>query len=257
MFTLGLDIGSVAAKGVIFDGTRIIARDVRPTGWSPREAAAGIYDSLLARAGLVPENIEKIVATGYGRVTVELADKKVTEITCHGAGAHYFLPENRLIIDIGGQDSKAILVNDQGKVLNFVMNDKCAAGTGRFLQVMAAALGLEMEELDKLDTAKSVGINSMCTVFAESEVVSLLAAGTPKEQIMTGLFEAIARRTAGMAGAMGGHAGVTFTGGVARLNGVRDALGNALGTVVQVPELPQLTGALGAAIIAAREAGEK
>lgn len=255
MFTIGLDIGSVAAKGVIFDGEKIAAWDVTPTGWSPREAARGLYDALLEKAGLPADIIDNIVATGYGRVTVDFAGKKVTEITCHAAGAHFFLPENRLIIDIGGQDSKAILINDRGKVLNFVMNDKCAAGTGRFLQVMAATLGLEMEELNTLNTSRAVAVNSMCTVFAESEVVSLLAAGTAKEEIMAGLFAAIARRTVGMAAALGSHEGVTFTGGVARINGVREALARALETGVQVPELPQLTGALGAAIIAAGEKG--
>lgn len=165
-------------------------------------------------------------------------------------GRQLFFPANNLVIDIGGQDSKAILINKDGKVLNFIMNDKCAAGTGRFIQVIAMTLGLELDRLKELPPAKPAAINSMCTVFAESEVVSLLTQNVPKERIVSGLYRSIARRTAAMAASLGSVRGVTFTGGVARIPGMQEALSDALGCPVNVPDNPQIIGALGAAILA-------
>ncbi|MFZ5640803.1 MAG: acyl-CoA dehydratase activase [Bacillota bacterium] len=253
MFYAGVDVGSVAAKTVILKNRDIAAYVIEPTGWRPRETGWSVYKKALDKAGIRPADVKSVVGTGYGRVALDFIDRAVTEITCHALGANYWFPENNVIIDIGGQDSKAILVNNTGKVLNFVMNDKCAAGTGRFLQVMALTLGLELDRLGELAAADPVAINSMCTVFAESEVVSLLAAGEAKERIVSGLYHSIARRTANMSGSLGAVRGVTFTGGVAKITGMRDTLAKVLGCHVNVPEEPQIIGALGAALIA----GEK
>lgn len=250
MVYAGVDVGSVAAKAVILSDREILSFVIEPTGWSPKEAGRAVLAKALAQAGRTQADVNSVVATGYGRVSIDFADRAVTEITCHALGASYRYPENNLVIDIGGQDSKAILINDKGKVINFVMNDKCAAGTGRFLQVMALALGLEIEQLNCLPQTEPVNINSMCTVFAESEVVSLLAAGEAKERIVSGLYHSIARRIATMTGTFTDIKGVTFTGGVARINAMRNALAKQLGCPVSVPGNPQIIGALGAAMIA-------
>lgn len=250
MYYVGIDVGSVAAKAVLIEDGKILAKIIRPTGWSPKEAGREVFDAVLAEAGVSEDQVAGIVGTGYGRVALDFIDKAVTEITCHALGANYFFPNNNLVIDIGGQDSKAILVNPNGKVLNFVMNDKCAAGTGRFLQVIAMTLGLEVSQLKDLPNAEPSAINSMCTVFAESEVVSLLAQGVSKERIVSGLYQSIARRTSSMASSLEPVQGVIFTGGVAKIPGMQAALSKALNCPVDVPEDPQIIGALGAAIVA-------
>ncbi len=250
MIFAGIDVGSVAAKAVILQGREILAYTVEPTGWSPKQAGRLVYEQALQKAGLLPGDVKGIVGTGYGRVAMDFVDRAVTEITCHALGANYWFPENNLVIDIGGQDSKVILINNKGKVLNFVMNDKCAAGTGRFLQVMATTLGLELDQLEEMTAAEPVNINSMCTVFAESEVVSLLASGESKERIVSGLYHSVARRVATMTGSFGAVQGVTFTGGVAKNPGMQKILGEVLKCPVSVPEEPQIIGALGAALLA-------
>lgn len=250
MVYAGIDIGSVAAKAVILNEQEIESWVIEPTGWSPKEAGRSVLEKALDKVGRSRADVKSVVATGYGRVSIDFADRAVTEITCHALGSSYWYPGNNLVIDIGGQDSKAILINEKGKVLKFVMNDKCAAGTGRFLQVMALALGLEIEQLDSLSLTEPVNINSMCTVFAESEVVSLLAAGESKERIISGLYKSIAKRVSTMTGSMGMVKGVTFTGGVARLTAMQEMLSKELGCPVSVPVNPQIVGALGAAILA-------
>ncbi|ADG81725.1 acyl-CoA dehydratase activase [Thermincola potens] len=250
MIYAGIDVGSVAAKAVILSNGKILSRVIQPTGWSPGEAGKAVFEAALAEAKITRQDVTRIVGTGYGRVALDFIDRAVTEITCHALGANYFFPANNLVIDIGGQDSKAILINKDGKVLNFIMNDKCAAGTGRFIQVIAMTLGLELDRLKELPPAKPAAINSMCTVFAESEVVSLLTQNVPKERIVSGLYRSIARRTAAMAASLGSVRGVTFTGGVARIPGMQEALSDALGCPVNVPDNPQIIGALGAAILA-------
>ncbi|MGE5508023.1 MAG: acyl-CoA dehydratase activase [Chitinophagales bacterium] len=252
MYFAGVDVGSVAAKCVILGGDRLLSSAIVPTGWSPKEAGRQVFEAALRAAGVQASAVARVVGTGYGRVALDFLDQAVTEITCHAVGAHRLFPDNDAVVDIGGQDSKAIKVGPGGKVLSFAMNDKCAAGTGRFLQVMATTLGLEFDDLESVAAAEPASINSMCTVFAESEVVSLLAAGTPKERIIAGLYQSIARRVASMAGSLGTISGVTFTGGVARSSGVRLALARALGCPVTSPPEPEYVGALGAAVIAAR-----
>lgn len=249
MWTVGIDIGSVATKVVLLNQTEMY-RIVCPTGWSPRQAGREAYQELLARSGCAAEEVRYVVATGYGRVSLDFADRSVTEISCHARGAHYLSAGVSLVIDIGGQDSKVIRVDGSGRVEDFIMNDKCAAGTGRFLQVMANALGCEVDELGAMtEDAEPVKINSMCTVFAESEVVGLLAEGVPKERIVQGLHQSIARRVAGMAARMGKPPKVVFTGGVARNEGVCRALEREMGAPVEVPDLCQYAGAIGAALI--------
>jgi len=199
---------------------------------------------------LTRQDIDAVVATGYGRVAAAFADKLVTEITCHGRGAAYLLPGVDTIIDIGGQDSKVIKISAEGKVLNFSMNDKCAAGTGRFLGVMAVALGLDVDELGDFQAANPAAISSMCTVFAESEVVGLQAQGVAKDTIVSGLHAAVARKIAPMVQKMGPYSKVAFTGGVALNKGVCCSLDQELRTSLLVPELCQFAGAIGAALIA-------
>jgi predicted CoA-substrate-specific enzyme activase len=247
MLVAGIDIGSRSTKAVIFNGQRLF-KTIAPTGWSPRQAAHQVYDRLLNQSGYTEEQIDYLIATGYGRVSIDFADRVVTEITCHARGAAYLSPGTDLVIDIGGQDSKVIRINDEGQVLDFAMNDKCAAGTGRFLQVIANALGVDVSDLATLSKGQTpLALNSMCTVFAESEVIGLLTQGKDKGAIIAGLHQSIARR---MAQRMGASNRVTFTGGVAINEGVQASLEEQLGVPVQVPKDCQLAGAIGAALIA-------
>lgn len=249
MITLGLDIGSVAAKGVLLIGDEIRIAMV-PTGWSPRDAGEELVTFLLAETGVSREKTP-IVATGYGRVSYKGADKTVTEISCHARGIAHLLPGADTIIDIGGQDSKVMRINGRGRVTDFAMNDKCAAGTGRFLQVTASALGLDIQSLsDEEEPRAEIAISSMCTVFAESEIIGLLAAGEPKGGIIAGLHRSVGKRVASMARRLGTGEKIAFTGGVALNRGIQRTLSEELGRLVDVPELCQFTGALGAALLA-------
>ena len=253
-YTMGIDSGSTSTNAVIVDSAlRIIASTTLPTGALPRESAKAAAALALGRAGLRAEDIAFTVATGYGRASVEGADKSVTEITCHARGAHRLYPGVCSIIDIGGQDSKVIRVSDTGGVEDFAMNDKCAAGTGRFLEKTSGSLGVPLEAIG--DSAAAAGetlaISSMCTVFAESEVISLVAEGKSVESILRGLCFAIASRNKALFTRAGARPPYMMTGGVARNEGVVRALEEMLGEPVFVPGEPELAGALGAAIIAA------
>lgn len=250
MIVIGIDIGSVATKGIIIEqGNQ--QRTIVPTGWSPRDAGQAIITQLLDLSGIESHQVQKIFVTGYGRVAFDQADKTVTEIKCHARGIAELYPAVRTIIDIGGQDSKVIRVGEKGQVLDFAMNDKCAAGTGRFLQVMATALGLDVSELGKAeDPGQMLAISSMCTVFAESEIIGLLARGNPKAGIIAGLHQSVGKRVAAMARRLGLKEQVAFTGGVAINQGVKRALAEELGHTIIVPEVCQYTGALGAALLA-------
>jgi predicted CoA-substrate-specific enzyme activase len=252
MITVGIDVGSITTKGAIMDGDRLIGVSIRNTGYYSGQAGQSIYDTLLSENKLNPADIEKVIATGYGRKNVKFADRSVTEITCHGSGAHFLNPEVRTIIDIGGQDSKVIALDGSGKVEDFVMNDKCAAGTGRFIEVMAGALEVSLDQFGQLSLAaeRPSKISSLCTVFAESEVISLIARGESRENIVAGIHEAIARRVAAMAVRVGIQAPVMMTGGVAKNVGAVNALGERIGQPIQVLPEAQVTGAIGAAILA-------
>lgn len=252
MVVAGIDVGSLSAEAVIFADGGIAAYSILPTGADSRRAAERALVEALGTAGVPREQVAFIVATGYGRISVPFADRRVTEITCHGRGAVYFIHGTRTVIDIGGQDSKVIRVGPQGAVEDFAMNDKCAAGTGRFLEVMARALETDIEGFHTLAAKgeKPAAVSSVCTVFAESEVVSLIGQGTPREEIALGLCEAVADRTAALAHRVGLVEEVVMTGGVAKISSVVAAVSRKLGVKVAVPAEPQIAGALGAALIA-------
>ena len=253
---VGLDIGSLATKTVVFgDKEGILSYEIIRSGHNFKEAAVDAINNALKSAGLGKEDVNLTVATGYGRAiatVANLADLEITEITCHGKGAHHLLPDVRTIIDIGGQDSKVIGIDEKGTVINFVMNDKCAAGTGRFLEVMATALNVGVDEMGDLilSSDKLVDVSSMCTVFAESEVISLFASGNKKSNIAAGIADSIARRITGLVGRVGLKEKVAMSGGVAKNKGVVRSIENRIGANLVVPEEPQIIGALGAAIVA-------
>ena len=258
MITAGVDIGSLTAKAVILKGSEIAGYAVMPGGPDIAAVAGRALAQALERAGLRQDALAAVVATGYGRAKVPLAGKTVTEITCDALGTHYLFPEAGMIIDIGGQDSKVISLDAAGRVIDFAMNDKCAAGTGRFLEVMARALEIELDQLGpvSLKHRKAVVISSMCTVFAESEVVSLIAEGYAREDILNGLHQAIAGRVAAMAQGLRVEKAVMAGGGVAKNIGVVKALEDRLKVKVKVPPEPQIVAALGAAICAQEIAGK-
>ncbi len=245
-------MGAITAKAAIFDAEDLVATAVILAGYDRAAAAVQALDQAMAKVGLTRERIARLVGTGYGRVQIHGADRTVTEITCHARGAHYLCPDARTVIDIGGQDSKGISVGANGKVLDFVMNDKCAAGTGRFLEVMARALEVDLVDFGQiaLSTPERAKISSTCTVFAESEVVTHVASGVTKAEVIAGIHDAIATRVSIMAGRIPVQDAVVLTGGVARNAGVARMLGKKLGRAIVVPEQAQLAGAIGAALIA-------
>jgi predicted CoA-substrate-specific enzyme activase len=254
-FFLGIDVGSLSTEAVIVDATgALVTFSVLETGANSTDAAEKALDQALRQAVVTPERIKGIVATGYGRVSVPFAGKKVTEISCHALGAFSLYPDTGTVIDIGGQDSKVIRVGPGGKVLDFTMNDKCAAGTGRFLEVMAAKLRVPLDQMGPLSLAGSgeARISSVCTVFAESEVVSLVAQNHPKEEILRGLHRAIVNRVWSMVRTVGIHGKVTMSGGVAKNSGVVALMEEKLGEPIHVYEEPQIVGALGAALHAVK-----
>jgi len=250
VISIGIDVGSVAAKAAAYDGEKIIATALLPTGWSPKESGGQLLKEIMVGLNITRDDISTIVGTGYGRVSLSFIDKKVTEITCHGRGAHYIDPNIRTVIDIGGQDSKVIKLNDKGAVIDFLMNDKCAAGTGRFLQVMANALEVDVGDLSELaSSTEPANINSMCTVFAESEVVSLMAEGASKEAIASGLLHSVCNKTYSLASKIGVENRVFFSGGVSRNKKLGQLLSNKLGIDIISTDESQFLGAIGAAII--------
>lgn len=252
MITAGIDIGSLTADAVILGDDRILGYNIIPTGANSETAGRAVFLAALEQAGVSENDIEAIAATGYGRGSVQFADRTITEITCHAMGARRLCPEAVSVIDIGGQDSKVIRLTTDGRVDDFSMNDKCAAGTGRFLEVMAGALETNLESLADLSnrSTQQVRISSTCTVFAESEVVSLVAHGVPKEDIIRGLHEAVAERIYGMVRRIRARDPYVMTGGVAKNLGVVRAIEARLKAKLFIPEEPQIVGALGAAIMA-------
>ena len=251
-YVMGIDFGSTTAKTVVLDlKGNIVSSCVAHMGAVSGEGVKNSIEGALKDAGITQDDIGRTVSTGYGRRMLDIADKNYTEITCHARGAVAMMPETRLVIDIGGQDSKVIRISQSGKVIDFAMNDKCAAGTGRFLQVTAAALGLAVDELDNAeDRALEVEISSMCAVFAESEIIGLLASGVSKGGIIAGLHRSIGKRVATMARSLGVGGQIAFTGGVALNRGIQRALSEELGQPVQITEYCQFVGALGAAMLA-------
>ena len=250
----GVDSGSTTTDVVILDREkRIVSKVILPTGAGAEKGAARALEEALAMAGLTEADLTATVTTGYGRSAIDLGDKSVTEITCHARGAHFLNPDVRTVIDIGGQDSKVIRLDEHGGVASFVMNDKCAAGTGRFLEMMARTLELSLEEISAigLDWKEEITISSMCTVFADSEVVSLVARNKALPDIVHGLNNSVAARAAALFRRVKGAPVCMMTGGVARNEGVVKAIEAALDLPLFIHEDAQVCGALGAALFAA------
>lgn len=254
MISIGIDAGSRATKIVVIDRDerQIVAKGAVSQNVHSEEIAMQLLESLLAERKIDRKDVQGCVATGYSRNSIAYADKTITEITCHGKGVFTSLPEARTIVEIGGQDSKVLHLSDDGSVQDFSMNDRCAAGTGRFLEVVAERLNVKLEDLGDLAkrSTKPASISSMCIVFAETEIIGLLASGTPPEDIVAGVQNAITTRVASMMG-RNLREPVVFTGGVAQVPGMGAALEKAIKKPVRIHPLAQYTGALGAALLAA------
>ena len=253
MYVMGIDSGSTSTNAVIMDRDRNIkAFAVVRTGAKSGQSAQKILEEVLEKAGLKRENMSWIVSTGYGRVSIPFADENVTEISCHGRGAHYFNPNVRTILDIGGQDSKAIHLSSTGEVTDFVMNDKCAAGTGRFLEMIARSLEMEIGELGPaaLQSTENIEITSMCSVFAESEVISLIAQNKEKADIANGVCHSIANKSYSLMKRVGLDPEFMMTGGVAKNPGVVRAVEEKIGAKLYICPEPEIVGAVGAALYA-------
>ena len=255
MVTVGIDVGSITAKAVMIQDGKVISQELILTGYNARSAGEKVLQNVIKNVGLEFSSVDKIIATGYGRNSVAGAHKTVTEITCHAMGAHFLDPSIRSVIDIGGQDSKAIAITNNGSVMDFAMNDKCAAGTGRFLEVMASALELDLNDFGdfSLNADHPSKISSLCTVFAESEVISLIAKGEKRHNIIGGIHESIAARVVAMARRLGLKPPIMMTGGVAKNIGVVKALERKMGEKVTVSPKAQIIGAIGAALIGQRD----
>lgn len=254
-FFAGIDAGSRAIKIALWDAGRadVLATDACDQGVDQAARAEALLEGLLSQCVLKTSDLNGIVATGYGRYAIRLARRTITEITCHAAGVRFLHPEATALIDIGGQDSKFVHLAGDGRVLDFAMNDRCAAGTGRFLEVVSQRLNVPLDRLgEQAEQAKRpAAISSMCVVFAESEIIGLLASGETADNIIAGVQQSIASRVAAMAGRVP-DGPIFFTGGVARLSGMKSALAQALGRDIRVAQNPCMTGAIGAALLAAR-----
>jgi predicted CoA-substrate-specific enzyme activase len=261
MIVAGCDVGSLTAKAVIFKGDEMISSHLLKVRSRPDEAAVEVMNGALTRANLALGDIRYSVGTGYGRNRIPFANETVSEIVCHGKGAHWFLPSVRTVIDVGGQDAKAIRVDAGGNVVKYEYNDKCASGTGRFLEIMADALEIGLEEMGDLSlrSTSPVRITSQCVVFAETEVISLVNGGKEIRDVVSGLHKAMAGRIASLVRGIGAlEREVVMAGGVAKNRGIRSAIEEVLGVkLADVKFDPQLNGAVGAALLAREAAGGK
>jgi (R)-2-hydroxyacyl-CoA dehydratese activating ATPase len=252
LYFAGVDIGSTMTKVVLMDKSSNLLSTIKgPTGPEYRQLANEVMRQALEQASLQIDDISYIVATGYGRLNVPFADRQITELSCHARGVSSLFTNVRTAIDIGGQDAKCMKI-DNGRLISFVMNDKCAAGTGRFLEVTAATLGIKLEDMGdiSLKATQKIQISNLCTIFAQQEVVALLSRGEKVENILAGLHDALASRVAALARRLGIEPDLVLTGGVAKNTGMVRAMKENLGCEIFVPEEPLLTGALGAAILA-------
>lgn len=248
MYFIGIDIGSTASKVSVFDEEKLTLNFNMPTGWSSIGTSNQIKERLMEEGIFLEDS--KVVATGYGRVSVPYADKTVTEITCHGKGAYYLTERDGTVIDIGGQDTKIITVGD-GRVTNFTMNDKCAAGTGRFIEIMSNILGVAIDELAEMALeGEDINITSMCTVFAESEVISLIGKGTKREDISRGIINSIAGRINSLLNRHGREGELFLTGGLCEINPFIEILSEKLNEEVKTTSLARYAGSIGGAIVA-------
>jgi len=253
--TAGVDIGSTASKAIVLVDGEARGQVVGDSSTNPKKTAETIYRRALELASVDAKDVEFTVGTGYGRTQVPFASTNISEITCHGRGAHHLRPTVRTVIDIGGQDTKVICIDGKGNLLDFAMNDKCAAGTGRFLEAMARSMEIPIEQMESFyfGDGDPCQITSMCSVFAESEVINLINDGVPVSRVVKGLVKSLSNRVSSLVRRMGVIEEVAMTGGVAKNRGVRDALENKLN--VRIHDFngadPQVVGALGAALIAA------
>jgi (R)-2-hydroxyacyl-CoA dehydratese activating ATPase len=246
----GIDIGSTMTKAVIL-AEEIIASVIGPTGPEQRRLADKVMEEALNRAGLSPDSLAYIISTGYGRINVPFADKQVTEISCHAKGVVFLFPQARTIIDIGGQDSKGITIDSSGKPTNFIMNDKCAAGSGRFVEVIADSLGIELDLVGdiSLQSTNPASISNICTIWAQQEVAARLVEGTPVPDLIAGVHRSLADRVARMVKRLKVKKEIILTGGGGKNKGLVRALREQLGEEILVPPEPLITGALGAALL--------
>lgn len=246
----GIDIGSTMTKAVIL-GEGIIASVIGPTGPEHRVLANRVMEEALAQAGISFSSITYIVSTGYGRINVPFADKEVTEISCHAKGIGFLFPRAKTIVDVGGQDSKAIKIDSNGRPTDFVMNDKCAAGSGRFIEVIADTLGVQLEDVGEISlrSRNPAAVSNVCTIWAQQEVAASLAKGAPISDLLAGIHQSLADRVARMAKRLRVEKDVIMTGGGAKNIGLVKALEKQLGLEILVPEEPLITGALGAALL--------
>ncbi len=254
MIVAGCDVGSLAAKAVILQENQILSHAIARVNAQPAEAARSVIQTALDQRDLRREEIDFCIGTGYGKEQITFADRLQSEISCHAKGAHWLLPSARTVIDIGGQDAKAIRIDDDGQVIRYTYNDKCAAGTGRFLEIMAAALEIPLEALGQTgeDAIAPVTISNQCVIFAETEVISLINEGNPVSDIIAGLHHAMGNRIASLVMGIGVVDDVVMTGGVAKNSGVFSAIANGLATDLKAVQQidPQINGAFGAALLA-------
>jgi predicted CoA-substrate-specific enzyme activase len=258
MLVCGVDLGARTAKVVVLDTAAADAPACRiaDTGHDPARTGRRLFEEALAERGIRPEDVAYTVATGYGRASLPFANQAITEITCHARGVRHCFPDVRTIVDIGGQDSKVIVLDERGAVADFAMNDRCAAGTGRFLEIVARILDLDLDQLGEVGgrASRPAEITSMCAVFAESEVVGLLARGMKREEVLAGVHASIASRIASLASRLSVRPPAVFTGGVAKNSAMVKAVSAALSLELALPPEPQITGALGAALLAVEKA---
>lgn len=252
MITAGCDVGSLTAKAVIMEDSTIRAFEIMRVYASPERSANEVMERALEKAGLQFKDIEYCVGTGYGRKNISFVKEIESEIACHARGAFFMIPSVRTVIDIGGQDAKAIKVDEQGNVMRYVYNDKCASGTGRFLEIIADALEVPLEKLGELskDSKEFLTLSNQCVIFAETEIISLVNEGKDISDIVAALHRAVASRVAALAKSIIVEKDVVMTGGVAKNEGMFEALQNALGLEIKSVPNPQIMGALGAALIA-------
>ena len=255
MATIGIDVGSKTIKVVVFNEGKILSKSIAMGGLEDRKIAEDAMNEALKKANLSRGDISKIVVTGAGRKIIDFADDEITEVGADAKGAAFLFPSVRTVIDVGAEEGRGIKCDNTGKVLDFAVNEKCAAGAGSFAEAMARALELSLEEFGAiaLKSNKTIPMNAQCVVFAESEVVSLIHANTPKEDISKAVHDAIADRIISMVRRVGIEKDVALIGGVARNVGFVDAIKRGLEMEVLVPEDPEYVGALGAAIVAATE----
>lgn len=253
MLVAGCDVGSLTAKAVILQDGNVLAYQVMRDDASPDVSARKVYQAVLSKAGLSMDAIRYCVGTGYGRKRIPFVNEVLSEIACHARAVKWLLPSARTILDVGGQDAKAIRVDDHGNVVRYVYNDKCASGTGRFLEIMSKAMEVGLEELGRrsLESSHPIKISNQCTVFAETEVISQLNSGANLADIIHGLHRAMAHRVASLAKSIEVEKEVVMSGGVAKNIGMYRALEDALEVeLAQVASDPQINGALGAALFA-------